>query len=930
MGLLKDLTQSLTVVVGYFVGVYTGNWTLFAAGLYGAVQKDQLRKAQNRARDDFNAQLRDRYQMVKSATAVRQVLYGRARVSGPILLAHTTGDLKQFLHLIVAVGGHEFDAIETVLLNDVALPAADSITGLVLSGEYAPTLSMTRSQSWTLAGVTWPADPVGGMDLTMSPGDSLTGVVSVVYVYRRFSYSAPESAPVDSWSVSGDSISVAAQPVDSGIFSYDSIEVTFAIARGTKTVRVRTVLGTDTQVAFAEAVAETGGKWTTAHRGLGVPMVYLRFEYSQDVFGQVGIPNVSVVARGKKVRDPRTGTTAWSQNPALCVADYLRDQVLGLRATAPQVPDAEIITAADICDELVDIDGAGATQKRYACDAVLSTESGPRSNLSTITEAMAGTVVWVQGRWLVRAGAHRSASFTITESMLAGGGCVIQPFSSLRDSVNKVIPTYAEAGIGFTEMQAPAVENATYLADDGGIEAPLEVTYESCTDAIRAQRLAKIELERSRQALVVQVSCNLLAYDVAPTDVVALNISRYGWAGKLFEVNSRKLDLAAGTIDFVLRETAAGVWDWNHGDATAVDLTPNTDLPSPHVKPAALAGLAVASGEEHLQIASDGTIITRALVTWSASTDVFVAQGGRIVVQWREAAATEWQDAAPVPGDSVQTYIPQLRDGATLIVQIKPVNSAGRSGDWSAIAHTVIGKTAPPPDVLTFSAAEQPGGLRSYYWTMNTPLDLSGFLLRYSEGTTARPWAAMVPLLEAGKDERSRISNLPADGEHWLAIKAKDTSGNESVSARFLQVLFDAGGFGVAFLTVDPPALGWPGTKTNCDVDGYFLSDIGTSTWSSLPLTWDAWATWVDGSTGSITYEHTVIDAGTSAVTRIRTSDVGSGTVVTEYASSTDGVSYSSWAAIPAGAVTAQYFKVRWTVTGSLPILYRAAVTLYR
>lgn len=923
MGLLKDLTTGLKIVATYFYGVWTGDWTPFAAAIYRTVQKDELRKAQNRARDDYNAQLKDRYQMVKSATALRSTLYGRARVSGAILLAHTTGDLKQFLHLIVAVGGHEFDAIETVLLNNVELPPPDPTTGYITSGDYAPGLSVTIDTDFALAG--WPA-VAQVLTLTIGTGDTLAQIVSVSYIYSMLDGPTLDSAaPVLSYSAVGPVITVAPQAPTAA----RGLRVTYQVQRLTSTVRVRTVLGNDTQVAFAEAVAETGGKWTADHRGLGIPMVYLRLEYSQDVFGQVGLPNVSVIARGKRVRDPRAGTFEWSQNPALCAADYLRDQTLGLRATAPQVPDAEIIEAADVCDELIDIDGAGTMQKRYSCDALLSSEAGPRANLATVTEAMAGTVVWVQGRWLVRAGAHRAATFTITESMLAGGGCVIQPYASLRDSVNRVIPSYAEPVHGYTEMQAPAVENALYLAEDGGIDMPLEVTYEACTDAIQAQRLAKIELERSRQAMVVQVSCNLLAYDVAPTDVVALTISRYGWSSKLFEVQSRRLDLQQGTVELVLRETAAGVWDWNYGDATAVDLTPNTDLPDPHLKPAALSALTVVSGEAHLQIASDGTVILRALVSWEQSTDVFVVQGGRIVVQWREAAATEWQDVAAVPGDSVQTYIPQLRDGSTIIVRVKPVNAAGRAGDWSVVAHTVERKDLPPPDVALFTVAEQPGGLRVYYWDMDAPLDLSGYLLRYSEGATARDWSAMVPLLEAGKEERSRLSNLPIDGTYWIAIKAVDTSGNVSTNATYLSAAFDAALF-VLHMSVDAAALGWPGTRTNCILDGYALADVGTSTWDTLPLTWDTWTSWITDPHGTITYEHPPVDATTSAATRLRASDVASGSVVTEYASSTDGTTYSAWAAVPAGAVVARYFKVRWTITGDLPTLYRATINLYR
>ena len=244
-------------------------------------------------------------------------------------------------------------------------------------------------------------------------------------------------------------------------------------------------------------------------------------------------------------------------------------------------------------------------------------------------------------------------------------------------------------------------------------------------------------------------------------------------------------------------------------------------------------------------------------------------------------------------------------------------------------AHEVVGKTEPPPAVSRFTVVEQPNGGRAFFWDMVAPLDLSGFLLRYSEGTTVRPWDSMVPLLEAGKEERSRVISSPGDGEFWLAIKAVDTSGNVSSSATYLQAIFDAAGFG-AFLTVDPAALGWPGTKSSAAIDGYVLVDIGVSSWDTLPLTWDAWTAWTTGSSGSISYEHPVIDATTSASTRIRVSEVAGGTAVSEYQSSVDGVTYTAWAAVPAGPVTARYFKVRWTVSGAAPILYRASVTLYR
>ena len=34
-------------------------------------------------------------------------------------------------------------------------------------------------------------------------------------------------------------------------------------------------------------------------------------------------PNISAIVKGRKVYDPRTTSTVWSDNAALCVLDYL-------------------------------------------------------------------------------------------------------------------------------------------------------------------------------------------------------------------------------------------------------------------------------------------------------------------------------------------------------------------------------------------------------------------------------------------------------------------------------------------------------------------------------------------------------------------------------------------------------------------------------
>jgi hypothetical protein len=64
--------------------------------------------------------------------------------------------------------------------------------------------------------------------------------------------------------------------------------------------------------------------WTANHLQVGCGKILVRLAPSRNTFPS-GIPNISAVVRGKKVYDPRTATTYYSANAALCIRDYLLD-----------------------------------------------------------------------------------------------------------------------------------------------------------------------------------------------------------------------------------------------------------------------------------------------------------------------------------------------------------------------------------------------------------------------------------------------------------------------------------------------------------------------------------------------------------------------------------------------------------------------------
>lgn len=911
-----DPVTAVIAWVGAEIGGTVGAYLIMNAGAVATVaavtatvagSAAMQRKARAKARAAYNAGLKDREITIRSAVAPRRVIYGRDKVSGPLIYAQSTGDKGQYLHLVVALAAHECDAIEEIWFNDEKLPDPD-VDGWITSGPFGSS-APTRE---TTSGV-----PNGAGQITLPRAAS-----RITQVTSPPSEFAPDVYPFTH--TPGSAVITGLPPGVPVVIGYEHTQPA-------RKVRIRKHLGQPGQVADADLVAESGGKWTAAHKGTGICYLYVRLEYDQDMWAQVGVPNISCVIRGKKVLDPRTATTAWSDNAALIASDWLRDTTYGLRAAAAEVPSAEVIAAANICDELVTLDALGATQKRYTFNGSFTSDQPPRAVLEDILSSMAGACVWTQGRWLLRPGAYRTpdAGAEITDDDLAGP-VSIQPRTSRSELFNAVRVTYRDPAQKWAQVQAPLVTNATYEAQDGGVRVVRNIELPSAMDALRAQRLGKIELERARQAVTVQLATSMRAYNLAPTDTALVLMSRYGWgSGKVFEVRSRTWS-PEGALQYTLRETAAAVYAWNYGEATVVDPAPDTDLPSPYARPAQPEGLQVASGTAHLLQQADGTIVSRASVTWTPSTEPFVQQGGRIEVQWSVSGTEDWQAAPPLPGDAGQVYIAPVPDGRAIVVRVRAVNGVGVRGAWAYQAHVVVGKTQPPADVDALTVIELPGQGRTYYWDFSTPTpDLAGFEARYSDVSYPVPWESMSPLFEAGRFDRSTSVQVPGDGEWIIAIKARDTSGNLSANARQITALFEQGALGAPLVAVDAGALGWPGTRTNCGLRDYYLIDRGTLTWDTIPTTWDAWLDWDGPSLGSISYQHTTVDLGSSAARRVRVGRVASGMVVVEYQSSTDGITYTSWATVPSTAITLRYIRVRWTVTGALPVLYRAQIRIY-
>ena len=144
-------------------------------------------------------------------------------------------------------------------------------------------------------------------------------------------------------------------------------------ADGKPLFRITRHLGASDQGCDTGLVANSAGAWTSAHRLRGRAYLYCQLTWNEAAY-PAGRPNISAVVKGKKLYDPRTGLTVWSNNPALVVLDYLRSPY-GLVCDLAELDTASFIAAANVCDEAVD--RPGGQEPRYSCDGALDVSSAP-------------------------------------------------------------------------------------------------------------------------------------------------------------------------------------------------------------------------------------------------------------------------------------------------------------------------------------------------------------------------------------------------------------------------------------------------------------------------------------------------------------------------------------------------------------------------
>src|ERR1017187_5523108 len=131
-GVVAAIADAVAVFFSYSAVAYAITEAVATAVMYMGISYGMGAALQAIAgKPNINQDVRDRMQLIRASVTARRLVYGRVRTSGTMVACFSTNTVavpsdqpstsNGYLHMVIALAGHECDAIETIYLGEVPL-----------------------------------------------------------------------------------------------------------------------------------------------------------------------------------------------------------------------------------------------------------------------------------------------------------------------------------------------------------------------------------------------------------------------------------------------------------------------------------------------------------------------------------------------------------------------------------------------------------------------------------------------------------------------------------------------------------------------------------------------------------------------------------------------------------------------------------------
>jgi len=745
------LAAALAAAVAYFTpgGQPLGAFLSTFAASYG-LQAWSMKEARKRSLED----VADRKLMIRSAVAPRRMIYGEALVSGPMIYAQVTGTDKEYLHVVVALAGHEIQGVAGVYLDGVAVGTLDG-SGNVTTGDFAG-LARFKFALGT-------ASQAAFADLVSESGGKWTSAhqakgTAMVYARLKFDQDKyPGGVPEIRVLVRGKKCydprdGVTRYTANPALVLRDYLTADYGL--GCISAEID-----DTAVVTAADVCD---EWVALDAAVTISVTA---DATADTFTTTAVE--SRLQTGDQVVVTASSVPTGLTGGGTYYVIRTGPTVFQLATTAQNALEG---TALGISSAGSGVVFGSIAQRRYAANGTATYDMAPKDVVDDIIDAMAGTLTWTGGRWRMTAGAYVAPTVTLDADDLRG------PISfrnrvARHNLTNTIRGAYVEPARAWVQTDYAPVSNSTFVTQDGEtIERTVDHAW--ITSAFRAQRLAKISLQKSRTKHLT-MPCKIGALRLLAADTISVTIPQIGLSSATYRVNGWRLTGEDGGIgvDLDLEEESSAHYAWSASDGVTPPINTAPELPGV-LNVVAPTSLTLASGNTELLAAADGSIISRMRITWGGAPETNLIG---YEVQYRRGTDTAYISITAAR-DQTTTWAAPVEDGVSYDVRVRSIAAPGsRRSSWLTGTHTVAGKTAAPtaPSSLSVVAA------------------LGGFDIAWSAGPDAD--YAWTELWEATSNDRATATKLgnvagnrygrngvAAAVDRWYWVRHVDTSGNVS------------------------------------------------------------------------------------------------------------------------------------------------------
>jgi len=448
----------------------------------------------------------------------------------------------------------------------------------------------------------------------------------------------------------------------------------------------------------AYAVAQSS--LTTSDKFLDCAYVYIQMVFDPEKFGG-GMPNMSFVVKGKKVFDPRNSSTAWSDNPALCIRDYLTDTTYGLKALSSEINDTTnqggVAAAANACEVDVTLADNSSTEDKYTANGFTNFGASGSGVIEGLLSSMAGKMSYTNGQFNIFAGTTQTPSLTITDDNLLAPVTVATQ-GATGDLYNTVKPVYVDSTNNFVAADAPVYQDSTFLTEDtpNGTNSdkpnyvkqmekqlPFTVTH------TMAQRIGRLALKNQRFSTQISCLVDLSFMKLQPADWVYVTNERLSFSQKVFEVISVNMevlqteDVPVLGVRLSLKETDNSIFSFAVSDYQA-NIAAGSDLVSGTFQIAAPSNLSIASNTEVNDVYNTRVVVA----SWTNSASSLVSG---TEVQFKRNSASNYSSMFAGNG-ATELSVGGLEVGQTYNFRVRHYGISGvRSAFTSVVNHTVTG-----------------------------------------------------------------------------------------------------------------------------------------------------------------------------------------------------------------------------------------------